>query len=58
MADITCERVARNVRSPFVLGSVCAADTDETSLESFELLLSTEFVGHGRGVKSGKVSVL
>lgn len=39
MADIARKRVARNVRCPFVLGSVCAPDTDVASLEGFELLL-------------------
>ena len=48
MADEARQRVALDVRSPFVLGCICGPDTDVARLERLELLLCAEFIGHDR----------
>lgn len=50
MANITRQRVARNVGRPFMLCCVCASDANVSRLKRFELLLCAEFIGHGGDV--------
>jgi hypothetical protein len=45
MSLVGRERVARNVRGPFVFGGVGVTRADVFVLQRFELLLGAEFVG-------------